>query len=124
MQLETTGRFLYLYSGRQFLCKDPNMNEVGREDPFSKVQCIAIDAVTGVEIDHKNLTVKLFVKGFTYPIFCSFGERNCYKNNCFTDFLATLQRALYFDVGMVWDLQRRSEQTALSVQRKDDMEIE
>jgi hypothetical protein len=124
MQVEYTGRFLYLYSGREFQCKDPNMNDVGREDAFSKVQCIAVNAVTGVEIDHKEFTVKLYVKGFTYPIQCSFGCRNCYKINCFTAFLETLQRALSLPSEMIWNLQRRSEQTALSVQRKDEMEIE
>lgn len=124
MQIEYTGRFLYLYSGRDYQCKDINMNEVGDKDPFSKVQCIAVDAVTGVEIDHKDFTVKLFLKGFTYPIYCSFGDRNCYKINCFTAFLEILQRALNLSSEMVWNLQRRSEQTALSVQRKDEMEIE
>lgn len=124
MQIEYTGRFLYLYSGREIHYKDPGMNEVGNKDPFSKVQCIAVDAVTGVEIDHKEFTVKLYVKGHTYPIHCSFGDRNCYKINCFGAFLEVLQRALCLDPEMIWNLQRRSEQTALSVQRKDEMEIE
>jgi hypothetical protein len=124
MQIEFTGRFLYLYSGREFQCRDPNMNDIGEKDPFSKVHCIAVDAVTCVEIDHSEFTVKLFVKGHPYPLHCSFGSRNCYKINCFGAFLETLQQALHLDPKMIWDLRKRNEQTALSVQRKDEMEIE
>jgi hypothetical protein len=124
MQIEFTGRFLYLYSGREFQSTDPNMNEVGRQDPFSNVHCVAVDAVTGVEIDHSEFTVKLFVKGHQSPIHCSFGDRNCYKINCFGAFLEVLQQALSLSSEMVWNLDKRNEQTALAVQRKDEMEIE
>jgi hypothetical protein len=124
MQIEHTGRFLYLYSGRQFLYNDPNMEEVGKKDPFSKVHCIAIDAITGVEIDHKECTVKLYAKGHTYPIYCSFGNRNCYKINCFGAFVEVLMEALNFDRKNIWNLEKRNEQTALSSQRKDEMEVE
>ncbi len=124
MQIEYEGRFLYFYSGRDYDCKNPDMNDVGEKDPFSKVHCIAVDAVTGVEIDQKECTVKLYVKGHTYPIYCTFGSRNCYKINCFGNFIEVLHSALNLSRDKVWNLHRRSEQTALSVQRKDEMEIE
>lgn len=122
MQVEFKGPYLYVYSGREIQYKDKD--EVGEKDPFAKVHCIRIDSVTGVEINHKEFTVKLFAAGHTYPIHCSFGERNCHKINCHTAFVEKILEALDLDRGMIWDLNRRDKETALSSQRKDEMEVE
>jgi hypothetical protein len=122
MQVEWKGQYLYLYSGRNIQCKDED--EIGQKDPFSKVQCIRIDSITGVEIDHTNFTVNLFVTGHPYPIHCSFGDRQCHKMNCHAIFIEKIMNALDLDREMVWDLNRRNKETALSSQRKDEMEVE
>lgn len=124
MQAEYKGRFLYLYSGREYRSKDPDMNKVGKEDPFATVQCIPVDAITGVEINHSQFTVNLFVKGFPSPIFCSFGCRNCHKINCHTAFVEVISQALSLDREKIWNMNRRNEEVALSSQRKDEMEVE
>jgi hypothetical protein len=118
MQVEWEGQYLYLYSGREYQTSNPDMTKVGQEDPFSKVQCIKIDSITSVDIDHKHFTVTLWVGA--RPIHCSFGERNCYKINCHGHFIEVLHEALGIRREYVWNLDRRNSQTALSVQRGDE----
>jgi len=117
MQAEHTGPFLYIYSGRAFLTKEPDRTKVGQEDPFSKVECVRIDSITSVVVDHKDFTITLWTGA--RPIHCSFGDRNCYKINCFHAFLDVLAQCLHLPPQNLFDLGRRNEQTALSVQRGD-----
>jgi len=118
MQLEREGQYLYLYTGREYQIRNPDMTKVGQEDPFSKVQCIKIDSITSVEIDHKHFTVTIWVGA--RPIHCSFGERNCYKINCHGAFIDVLSEALLLHREFIWNFERRNSQTALSVQRGDE----
>lgn len=120
MQLEKKDNYLYLYSGRQYMEKNPDITKVGEEDPFAKVQIIKIDSITGVEIDHKDQTVTLWCG--TRPIYCSFGYRNCHRLNCFYAFLDVLIEAWPFDPQMVYSMKRRNSETALAIQRGDEME--
>ena len=122
MQVEWKGQYLYLYKGRECHILNPKMNEVGKDDPFSTVQCIKIDTITSVDIDHKRFQVTLWVG--QRPIHCSFGDRNCYKINCFGAFVEVLLEALNLDRDHVWNLERRNSQTALSVQRGDELNDE
>jgi hypothetical protein len=118
MQVEWKGQYLYLYRGREYQTKNPDMTQVGQEDPFASVDCIKIDSITSVDINHKAFRVTIWVGG--RPIYCSFGDRNCYKINCFGAFVETLLDALNLDRQQIWDFNRRNSQTALSVQRGDE----
>jgi hypothetical protein len=118
MQAHRDGPFLYIYSGRDSYEKNPDPSKVGEKDPFSRVHCIRIDAITSVENDQKNCTVTIWVG--MRPIYCSFGTRNCYKINCHGAFLHVLAEALGLSPEMIWDMNKRNEQTALSVQRCDE----
>lgn len=118
MQVHWEGPYLYIYSGREFQTKNPDMTKVGQEDPFSKVQCIRLDSITSVEVDHKHFTITLWMGA--RPIHCSFGDRNCYKINCHGAFLEVLIEALHLNRQFLWNLERRNSQTALSVQRGDE----
>lgn len=118
MQVEWKGTYLYLYSGRQYAKANPDMTQVGQEDEFTNVQCIKIKSITSVDIDHKHFTVTIWIGA--RPIYCSFGERNCYKINCHGAFVEVLQKALGIEREYVWGLNRRNSQTALSVQRGDE----
>jgi hypothetical protein len=118
MQVEWEGQYLYLYSGRKYATANPDMTQIGKEDEFTKVQCIKINSITSVDIDHKDFTVTIWVGA--RPIHCSFGDRNCYKINCHGAFVEVLTEALSFDRERIWNLGRRNSQTALSVQRGDE----
>jgi hypothetical protein len=118
MQAEWEGQYLYIYNGRDIQRSNADMTQVGKEDPFSRVQCIKVESITTVDIDHKHFRITIWVG--PRPIYCSFGNRNCYKINCFTAFLGVLQQALSLRVERVWELHRRNSQTALSVQRGDE----
>lgn len=122
MQVEISGNWVYIYSGREFRLKEPDMTKVGFEDPFQVVHCIKLDEITGMKVDHvfEDQTVTLFVRGHQYPIRCTFGRRNCYRINCFGAFVVKLGDALGIPRPFLWDLERRDEQTALSVQRSDE----
>lgn len=118
MQAHSEGQYLYIYSGREYTTANPDMTKVGQEDPFSKVQCIRIECITSVDVDHKNFTITIWIGA--RPIHCSFGDRNCYKINCHGAFLEVLTEALSLNRKSIWNLNRRNSQTALSVQRGDE----
>ena len=118
MQAHWEGQYLYIYSGREFQTKNPDMTKVGQEDPFSKVQCIKLDTITSVDVDQKHHTITIWIG--SRPIHCSFGTRNCYKINCHGAFLEVLTEALGLNRQYIWNLERRNSQTALSVQRGDE----
>lgn len=118
MQAHWEGQYLYIYSGREYQTRNPDMTKVGQEDSFSKVHCIRIDSITSVEVDHKHFTITLWMG--TRPIHCSFGDRNCYKINCHGAFLEVLTEALSLNREYLWNMNRRNSQTALSVQRGDE----
>ena len=122
MQVEISGNWVYIYSGREFLMKNPDMTKVGFEDPFQVVHCIKLDEITGMKMDHvfEDQSVTLFVRGHPYPIRLSFGRRNCYRINCHGEAVCKLGDALGIPREFLWGLDRRSEQTALSVQRADE----
>ena len=122
MQAHCEGPYLYIYSGREYDTVNPDMTKVGQEDPFSKVQCIRLDSITSVDFDHKYFTVTLWIGA--RPIHCSFGNRNCYKINCYGAFVDVLTEALSLSREHIWNLQRRGSQTALSVQRGDEQYTE
>ena len=118
MQAHWEGQYLYIYSGREYSIRNPDMTQVGQEDPFSKVQCVRIDSITSVDVDQKEFTITLWIGA--RPIHCSFGNRNCYKINCHSAFLEVLTQALSLKREYIWNLSRRNSQTALSVQRGDE----
>lgn len=118
MQAHWEGQYLYIYSGREYQTKNPDMTKVGQEDLFSKVQCIKIDSITSVDVDQKHQTITLWIGA--RPIHCSFGDRNCYRINCHGAFLEVLTEALQLNRQFLWNLERRNSQTALSVQRGDE----
>lgn len=118
MQAHREGPFLYIYSGRDYYEKNPDMTKVGEKDPFSRVQCIPIANITSVDLDHKHFTITLWVG--SRPIHCSFGRRNCYKINCHSAFVEVLTEALGLSREMIWDFNKRNDQTALSVQRCEE----
>lgn len=120
MQAEIQGDWLYIYKGRMIREKNPDLTEIGKEDSFSTVIPLRISAITGMEVDNKELTCKIYAQGFQYPILCEFGQRNPYRINCHGLFVATLQKALGLSAEHVWGLDRRSEQTAQSVPRAYD----
>lgn len=118
MQAELSGNFLYIYSGRNPLTWNPATEQIiyKMDDPFAKVQCIRVDMISTVEIDYKEENLKIYVNGMPYPIFCSFGTRNCYRINCFHAFVDIVSKAMKFSGDYSLNLERRNEQTALSVQ--------
>lgn len=118
MQAEWEGQYLYIYSGREIHEKNPDMTQVGQKDSFAKVQCIKLDSITSVDVDHTRFTITIWVG--TRPIHCTFGTRNCYKINCHGAFLSVLLEALRLNARYVWGVDRRNSQTALSVQRGDE----
>lgn len=120
MQAEYKKPYLYIYSGR-YIQKNQNLvDDIGKSDSFTSVHCILAKHITSVDVDHHNYTITIHVKGRAYPIYCSFGERNCYKINCHSIFLSVLAEATEIDIPMVYNLNCRNEQTALSVQRQDE----
>ena len=121
MQAELSGNFLYIYSGRNPMYCNPETKETIYKinDPFAKVQCIRIDKISNVEIDYKEQSLKLYVMGMPYPIFCTFGERNCYRINCFYAFVDVISKAMKFTGDYSMNLERRDSQTALSYQPED-----
>lgn len=119
MQAVYEGQYLYIYSGREYETKNPDITKVGEEDPFSQVEILRVNSIHSVGIDHKTYTVTLHCSGRPCPLVCTFGSRNCYKINCFSAFLEVLQQALSIPAPYIWDLKRRNSQTALSVQRCD-----
>lgn len=122
MQAHWEGQYLYIYSGREYQEKNPDLSKVGQEDPFSKVQCIRVESITAVDVDHKEFTITIWIG--QRPIHCSFGDRNCYKINCHGAFLEVLTQAMSLNREYLWNLNRRSSQTALSVQRGDEHQDE
>lgn len=122
MQADISGNHLFIYSGRDPKYYNPETKEIiyKMDDPFSTVQIIRIDKISNVEINHKEFTFKIYVSGMNYPIYCTFGERNCYKINCFYAFLDVIQKALKYDHECGNNMNRRNSQTALSVQPYDD----
>ncbi len=127
MQVEVSGNWVYVYSGRRTNETNPDSKEVGLKDPFEVVHCIRKDKITGIKVDHvfENCSLSIFVEGHSYPIYLTFGRRNCYRLNCHGEAVCKLQDALGIPREFVWGLDRRSEQTALSVQRADEwMEVD
>ena len=118
MQAHRQGQYLYIYSGREIQEKNPDMSKVGQEDPFSHVQVIRIESIKSVDIDQKHKTITIWIGA--RPIHCTFGDRNCYRINCYGAFLDVLTEAMSLNREYVWDFKRRNSQTALSVQRGDD----
>jgi hypothetical protein len=102
---------------------NPDVKEVGFKDPFEVVHCLRLDKITGIKVDHvfENCSVCIFVEGHSYPIYLTFGTRNCYRLNCHNEAVCKLGDALGISRECIWVLDRRSEQTALSVQRADEM---
>ncbi len=127
MQVEVSGNWVYVYSGRTTNEKNPDLKEVGYKDPFEVVHCIRLDKITGIKVDHvfEDQSLTIFAEGHPYPIRLTFGRRNCYRINCHGAAVCALQDALGISREFVWGLDRRSEQTALSVQRGDEnMEVD
>lgn len=123
-QADVSGNWLYIYSGRQFTEKNPDITKVGKDDPFESVHCIRLNQITGVKIDYTygNENIVIYANGHAYPIQCSFGERNCYRINTHSEFVSKLQNALGLSAEHVWDMNKRSEQTALASQRADELQ--
>ena len=121
MQADISGNHLFIYSGRNPMYWNPETKTTiyKIDDPFAKVQIIRIDMISNVEIDYKEMTLKIYVSGMSYPIYCSFGERPCYKINCFHAFLDVIQKALKYDFDRGFKMERRNSQTELSVQPED-----
>lgn len=120
MQAEWEGQYLYIYSGRDYEVKKPDMKQVGKEDPFSELQIVKLDSITSIDVNHKDCTITLWLGA--RPIHCSFGNRNCYKINCFHEFMLVLEEALHIKPAYIWNMKRRNSQTALSVQREDEVQ--
>ena len=121
MQADVSGNWLYIFSGREFQQKNPDMTQVGKEDPFQVVHCIRLDQITGVKVDHvfEDQSVTIYANGHPYPIHCTFGRRNCYRINCHNDFVQIIARAVGLSPENIWALDKRNEQTALSETRGD-----
>jgi hypothetical protein len=126
MQVDISGSWVYIYSGREFREKNPNMNEVGENDPFEVVHCIKLDQITGIKVDHvfEDQSITIFANGHPYPIRCTFGRRNCYRINCHGEFVSKISEALGIPPAFIWNMERRGKQTALSSQRVDEMETD
>lgn len=122
MQVEISGNWVFVYSGRTTRETNPDLNEVGYKDPFEVVHCIRLDKITGIKVDQmfEDRSLTIFAEGHTYPIRLTFGRRNCYRLNCHGEAVCKLQDALGIPREFIWDMDRRSEQTALSVQRGDE----
>ena len=121
MQAELNGNFLYIYTGRNPLTWNPQTKQIiyKMDDPFAKVQIIRVDMISNVEIDYKEESLKIYVNGMNYPIFCTFGTRNCYRINCFHAFVDVIAKAMKFSGDYYFNLERRNEQTALSYQPEE-----
>ena len=121
MQADLSGNYLFIYSGREPKTMDPETKQViyKLNDPFSKVHAIRIDCISSVEVDYSEYSIRLFIKGHLYPILCTFGERNCHKINCFYTFLDVIHKALQYDWDKGFNLDKRDNETALSVQPQD-----
>lgn len=126
MQADISGNWVYIYSGREFHKKNLKMNEIGEKDPFEVVHCIKLDQITGVKVDHvfEDQSITIFANGHPYPIFCTFGMRNCHRINCHGKFVTTICEALGIPAPFIWDMDRRTKETALSSQRADEIETE
>lgn len=125
MQVEISGNWVYVYSGRQTQEKNADPKEVGYKDPFEVVHCIRLDKITGLKVDHafEDMSVTIFAEGHPYPIRLTFGYRNCYRINCHGATVCKLGDALGISREYIWGMDRRSEQTALSVQRVDELQM-
>lgn len=121
MQVDISGNWLYVYSGREFRMKNPDMTKVGEEDPFQVVHCIRLDQITGVKVDHifEDQSITIYANGHQYPIRLTFGQRNCYRINCHGAATTKICDALGIPREFIWDMNRRNNQTALSEQRID-----
>lgn len=115
MQAEVKGDFIYLYSGRNI----ENLSHPEVKDPFARVKAVRISAITGAEIDYQNEQVILYAQGFHCPIYCTFGDRNCHRINCFYDFVPIIQKALGLDYDLTTDLKRRNSETSNAITRAD-----
>lgn len=115
MQGEIKDDFLYIYSGRNI--QDSSAPEI--TDPFARVKAIRISAITGTEIDYQNHQVIIYAQGFNYPIYVTFGDRNCHRINCFYEFVRVIQRALGLDYELSWELKRRTSETSNAITRSD-----
>lgn len=124
MQADLSGNFLFIYSERYATKCNPETKEsiYQLDDAFGEVKIIRIDKISCVDVDFNNMTLKIHVDGMSYPIYCSFGERNCYKINCFHDFLDVIHKALKCDYTKGFDILfgiKRDKQTQLSVTPED-----
>lgn len=121
MQADVSGNWLYIYSGREFSTKNPDMTQIGEKDPFQVVHCIRLDQITGVKVDHvfDDQSITIFANGHIYPIRCTFGARNCHRINCHGMFLDKITDVLGLCRSRIWDLERRHKETALSETRAD-----
>jgi hypothetical protein len=126
MQVEVSGNWVYVYSGRTTQGKNADPKDIGYNDPFEVVQCIRLDKITGLKVDHgfEETSLTIFAEGHAYPIYLTFGQRNCYRLNCHGAAVCKIGDALGIPREFIWELNRRSEQTALSVQRADEMEVD
>jgi hypothetical protein len=115
MQAEAKGDFLYIYSGRNIV----NRSAKEVDDPFSTVQAIRISQITSVEFDDNNFTGKIYISGASYPIYCTFGERNCHKINCFFAFRDIVFKAVGLDHSMIYELAKRDSEVSAAITRAD-----
>lgn len=121
MQADVSGNWLFIYSGREFRMKNPDMAQVGQEDAFQVVHCIRLDQITGVKVDHvfEDQSITIFANGHPYPIRMTFGRRNCYRISCSGEAICKICDSLKIPREFIWDMERRNSQTALSEQRSD-----
>jgi hypothetical protein len=121
MQADLSGNYLFIYSGRAPKTMNLETKKLvyKMDDPFSEVKIIRIDKISSVDINYKEQNLKIYVDGMYHPIYCSFGERNCYRINCFYEFVDIIQKAMNYDFTKGFDMEKRSSQTALSVQPSD-----
>lgn len=121
MQVDVSGNWLYIFSGRELDTKNADLKQIGQEDPFEAVHCIRLDQITGVKVDHvfEDQSITIYVNGHQYPIRLTFGRRNCYRINCHGQATTKICDALGIPREFIWNLRRRDEQTALSEQRSD-----
>lgn len=126
MQADISGNHLFIYSGRDPRTINPETRKIvyKMDDPFAEVKIIRIDKISCVDINYKEQNLKIYVDGMYHPIFCSFGEHNCYRINCFYAFVEVVQKGLQCDWNKANNMECRNEQTGLSVQPSDILDDE
>lgn len=121
MQIEVEGDWLYIHTGRDLMNIEVRKEEY---DPFTCVQAIHIHSITGLKVDYQENSIRLFVKGYPYPIQLETGDRIIDQLNHLPVYLRKICDARGINYSKAIDTMCRTKETADARPRWKDMEEE